>query len=176
MRRTKKSWRPQKAAGADGFISRLENGYDTIVQDNGANLSSGQRQMIAISRAVLADPPILILDEATSNIDTRTEMHIQHVMADLMRGRTTFVIAHRLGTIRDADVIMVVDGGHIIERGTHEELMRLHGFYYNMYTAQMGIAGLEAQAALETQKRRPRPLCEHIKAYPAIFRGFFLYL
>lgn len=140
-----------KTAGADTFISRLENGYDTIVQDNGANLSSGQRQMIAISRAVLADPPILILDEATSNIDTRTEMHIQHVMADLMRGRTTFVIAHRLGTIRDADVIMVVDGGHIIERGTHEELMQQHGFYYNMYTAQMGIAGLEAQAALEMQ-------------------------
>lgn len=140
-----------KAAGADGFISRLENGYDTIVQDNGANLSSGQRQMIAISRAILADPPILILDEATSNIDTRTEMHIQQVMAELMRGRTTFVIAHRLGTIRDADVIMVVDGGHIIERGTHEELMQQHGFYYNMYTAQMGIAGLEAQAALEMQ-------------------------
>ncbi len=140
-----------KAAGADAFISRLENGYDTLVQDNGANLSSGQRQMIAISRAVLADPPILILDEATSNIDTRTEMHIQHVMAELMRGRTTFVIAHRLGTIRDADVIMVVDGGHIIERGTHEELMQQQGFYYNMYTAQMGIAGLEAQAALEMQ-------------------------
>ena len=140
-----------KIAGADSFITRLENGYDTIVQDNGANLSSGQRQMIAISRAILADPPILILDEATSNIDTRTEMHIQHVMAELMQGRTTFVIAHRLGTIRDADVIMVVDGGHIIERGTHEELMRQHGFYYNMYTAQMGIAGLEAQAALEMQ-------------------------
>ncbi|MBE6936054.1 MAG: ABC transporter ATP-binding protein [Ruminococcaceae bacterium] len=143
--------RAAKISGADSFITRLEHGYDTIVQDNGANLSAGQRQMLAISRAVLADPPILILDEATSNIDTRTEMHIQKVMAELMRDRTTFVIAHRLGTIRDADVIMVVEGGHIIESGTHDELMRLGGFYHNMYTAQMGLAGLEAQAELEMQ-------------------------
>ena len=105
--------------------------------------------MLAISRAVLADPPILILDEATSNIDTRTEMHIQKVMADLMHGRTTFVIAHRLGTIRDADVIMVVEGGHIVERGTHDELMAMGGFYYKMYTAQMGIADVEAQAQMQ---------------------------
>lgn len=140
-----------KIAGADSFISRLEDGYDTVIADNGQNLSAGQRQMLAISRAVLADPPILILDEATSSIDTRTEMHIQKVMADLMKGRTTFVIAHRLGTIRDCDIIMVVNEGHIIERGTHDELMALGGFYYKMYTAQMGIAGLEAQAELELQ-------------------------
>ena len=138
-----------RIAGADSFISRLENGYDTVIADNGQNLSAGQRQMLAISRAVLADPPILILDEATSNIDTRTEMHIQKVMADLMHGRTTFVIAHRLGTIRDADVIMVVEGGHIVERGTHDELMAMGGFYYKMYTAQMGIAGVEAQAQMQ---------------------------
>ncbi|MBR6747614.1 MAG: ABC transporter ATP-binding protein [Clostridia bacterium] len=125
-----------KAAGAHPFITRLRDGYNTHVADNGSNLSAGQRQLLALARAVLNDPPILILDEATSNVDTRTEIRIQRIMARLMENRTSFVIAHRLGTIRDSDCIFVVDGGEIIERGSHAELMAMNGTYAKMYNSQ----------------------------------------
>lgn len=125
-----------KLANADSFINKLPMGYDTILTSEGANLSQGQRQLLTIARAVLANPSILILDEATSSIDTRTEMHIQEAMNQLMKDRTSFVIAHRLSTIREADQILVIDGGEIIERGTHEELVEKKGFYYELYTSQ----------------------------------------
>lgn len=125
-----------KMSNADEFIDRLPNGYDTMLYEGGTNLSQGQRQLLAISRAVLANPKILILDEATSSVDTRTELKIQEAMAKLMKNRTTFIIAHRLSTIRDADTIMVIDKGQIIEKGNHKQLMDKRGFYYNLYTAQ----------------------------------------
>ena len=123
-----------KLANADGFIRRLPDGYDTMLTGDGANLSQGQRQLIAIARAAVADPPVLILDEATSSIDTRTEKLVQDGMDALMCGRTTFVIAHRLSTVRNADCIMVMDQGRIIERGTHNELIDKKGTYYRLYT------------------------------------------
>ena len=123
-----------KLAGADDFITRLPKGYDTLLTNNGANLSQGQRQLIAIARAAVADPPCLILDEATSSIDTRTEAIVQRGMDKLMEGRTVFVIAHRLSTIMDADVIMVLEKGRIIERGSHESLLAEKGTYYQLYT------------------------------------------
>ena len=123
-------------ANADGFIRRLPQGYETVLSENGSNLSQGQRQLLAISRAILADPGILILDEATSSVDTRTERNIQEAMLRLMEGRTSFVIAHRLSTIRKADAILVINHGEIIERGTHEALLAQRGFYYNMYVSQ----------------------------------------
>ena len=123
-----------RLAGADDFISRLPQGYETVLHNNGANLSQGQRQLIAIARAAVADPPVMILDEATSSIDTRTEAIVQRGMDKLMEGRTVFVIAHRLSTVMNSDVIMVLDHGRIIERGSHEKLIAEKGTYYKLYT------------------------------------------
>ena len=123
-------------ANADHFIRRLPQGYDTPLSERGSNLSQGQRQLLAIARAILADPDILILDEATSSVDTRTEAHIQEAMLRLMEGRTSFVIAHRLSTIRKADRILVINDGEIIERGTHQELVAKRGFYHDLYVSQ----------------------------------------
>jgi len=125
-----------RLANADLFIRHLPQGYDTPLSERGSNLSLGQRQLLAIARAVLADPGILILDEATSSVDTRTEAHIQEALLRLMEGRTSFVIAHRLSTIRDADNILVIDDGRIVERGTHDELLAQRGFYHNLYMSQ----------------------------------------
>ncbi|BCM88652.1 putative ABC transporter ATP-binding protein [Abditibacteriota bacterium] len=124
-----------KKANAHAFIHRLPHGYDTPISERGGNLSQGQRQLLAIARAILADPRILILDEATSSVDTRTERHIQEAMRRLMQGRTSFVIAHRLSTIRASDQILVVSAGQIIERGTHEELLQQHGFYFGLVSS-----------------------------------------
>ena len=126
--------RAAKLAGADDFIVRLPEGYDTMLTNNGSNLSQGQRQLIAIARAAVADPPVMIMDEATSSIDTRTEAIVQRGMDELMKGRTVFVIAHRLSTVMNSDVIMVLDHGRIIERGSHEKLIAEKGTYYQLYT------------------------------------------
>ena len=123
-----------KTASAHSFIMRLEHGYDTVIEGDGANLSQGQRQLLNIARAALSKAPILVLDEATSSVDTRTERHIEHGMDRLMKDRTTFVIAHRLSTVRNANAIMVLEHGEIIERGTHDELLEKHGRYYELYT------------------------------------------
>ena len=125
-----------RLANAEQFILNLPQGYDTILSEDGGDLSQGQRQLLAIARAILADPAILILDEATSSVDTRTEQHIQEAIYKLMKGRTSFVIAHRLSTIRKADMILVIDDGEIIERGNHVQLLKQKGFYYNLYMSQ----------------------------------------
>ncbi|WP_432618307.1 ABC transporter ATP-binding protein, partial [Butyricicoccus sp.] len=123
-----------KLANADSFISRLPDGYQTMLTGNGSNLSQGQRQLLSIARAAVADPPVMILDEATSSIDTRTEALVQAGMDNLMKGRTVFVIAHRLSTVRNSEAIMVLDHGRIIERGTHDQLIEQKGVYYQLYT------------------------------------------
>jgi ATP-binding cassette subfamily B protein len=133
-----------EAAHVDHFVRTLPDGYDTVIDDDATNLSAGEKQLLTIARAFLADPPILILDEATSSVDTRTEVLIQKALSSLMRGRTTFVIAHRLSTIRDADTILVMDRGRIVEQGDHDELLARRGFYYELYNSQFVEALAEA--------------------------------
>jgi ATP-binding cassette subfamily B protein len=130
-----------KTAYADHFIRTLPEGYDTVLNEEASNISQGQKQLLAIARAVLANPSILILDEATSSVDTRTEILIQRAMDDLMSGRTNFVIAHRLSTIRDADLILVMNEGSVIEKGTHHELLEAGGFYADLYNSQFTKGG-----------------------------------
>jgi ATP-binding cassette subfamily B protein len=134
-----------KAAYVDHFVRTLPDGYDTVLDDDASNISSGQKQLLTIARAFLASPEILILDEATSNVDTRTEVLIQQAMIRLRHGRTSFVIAHRLSTIRDADTIIVMDAGHIVEQGSHAQLLARGGFYHSLYHSQFteadGVAG-----------------------------------
>ena len=125
-----------KKANCHDFIMLLPEGYQTVLTEGGANLSQGQRQLITIARAMVANPRMLILDEATSNVDTRTEKMIQGAIKELQRGRTSFVIAHRLSTIKDSDRILVINSGEIVEQGTHDELMAKKGFYYNLYISQ----------------------------------------
>ena len=125
-----------KAAHAHHFIQTLPGGYDMELNEDASNVSQGQKQLLTIARAILADNPILILDEATSSVDTRTEIRIQKAMDNLMCGRTSFIIAHRLSTIRDADLILVMKDGDIIEQGNHEELMKQQGFYAELYNSQ----------------------------------------
>lgn len=131
-------YRAAEKARANHFISTLQNGYDTVLEEDGSNLSQGQRQLLTIARALLSDPKILILDEATSSVDTRTEILIQKAMKDFMKGRTSFVIAHRLSTIRDADIILVVENGRVVEQGNHEQLLSLGGAYAELYQSQFG--------------------------------------
>ena len=129
-----------KLAHADHFIRMLPNGYQTLLSSDGEELSQGQRQLLSIARAAVADPPVLILDEATSSIDTRTEQIVQQGMDNLMKGRTVFVIAHRLSTIRNSDAIMVLDHGKIIERGDHKDLIKQKGTYYQLYTGKLELS------------------------------------
>ncbi|MDE5964128.1 MAG: ABC transporter ATP-binding protein/permease, partial [Eubacterium sp.] len=129
-----------KLASAHSFIRRLPDGYNTVITGDGGNLSQGQRQLLAIARAAVADPPVMILDEATSSIDTRTEMHIEHGMDRLMIGRTVFVIAHRLSTVRNSDAIMVLENGEIIERGSHSDLLEIKGRYYELCTGKAKLS------------------------------------
>ena len=128
-----------RLAGADDFIRRLPEGYDTLLDGDGGRLSQGQRQLLSIARAAVADPPVMILDEATSSIDTRTEALIQKGMDALMEGRTVFVIAHRLSTVRNSDCIVVIEHGQIEEKGDHEQLLEQKGRYYRLYTGQFQL-------------------------------------
>ncbi|MDQ1280555.1 MAG: ATP-binding cassette, subfamily multidrug efflux pump [Thermoproteota archaeon] len=143
-----------KLANADQFITRLPKGYATMLIERGSNLSQGQRQLLAIARAVVANPKILVLDEATSNVDTRTEIRIQDALLQLMKGRTSFVIAHRLSTIRKADQVLVIRDGEIIERGTHESLLAQKSFYYHLYTSQFRGNPIELAASLKSTEPR----------------------
>jgi ATP-binding cassette, subfamily B, multidrug efflux pump len=132
-----------EAAHVDRFVRTLPDGFETVIDDEGSNVSAGEKQLITIARAFLAEPSILILDEATSSVDTRTEVLIQRAMATLRTGRTSFVIAHRLSTIRDADVILVMENGQIVEQGTHDELVGAGGAYARLYSAQFAAAVVE---------------------------------
>jgi ATP-binding cassette subfamily B multidrug efflux pump len=135
-----------KAARADHFIRTLPDGYDTVLNEEASNISQGQMQLLTIARAVLADPAILILDEATSSVDTRTELLVQEAMQNLMKGRTSFVIAHRLSTVRNADLILVMDNGTIVEQGKHQELLAKGGFYAELYNSQFNSRSGAKQA------------------------------
>ena len=129
-----------KASHAHSFIKRLPQGYDTQIGENGGSLSQGQKQLLCIARVMLALPPMLILDEATSSIDTRTEVKIQEAFSNMMQGRTSFIVAHRLSTIREADVILFMKDGNIVEQGSHEELMKKNGYYAALYNSQFEVA------------------------------------
>ena len=155
-----------EVVGAHEFILRLEHGYDTVLQERGGNLSVGQRQLISFARAVLADPKILILDEATANVDTQTEVLIQRALRKMLQGRTSFIIAHRLSTIRDADVIVVLDGGKIAEQGTHQELLDLGGIYSKLYTSSYAVVG-----ASENGHSSNSPHDDLGRSYPPSVRG-----
>ena len=135
--------RASKAVNAHEFIEKLPNGYDTIVGEGGSKLSTGQKQLISFARAIIADPKILILDEATSSIDTKTEEVVQEVTQKLLKGRTSFIVAHRLSTIQNADIILVVKNGEVIEKGSHAELLKLKGEYYELYKNQFINEGIE---------------------------------
>jgi ATP-binding cassette, subfamily B, multidrug efflux pump len=137
--------RAAKAAHADHFIRTLPDGYNTVLNEEATNISQGQKQLLTIARAIIADPTIMILDEATSSVDTRTEVLIQKAMANLMKGRTSFVIAHRLSTIRDAELILVMNKGRIIEMGNHRDLLAKGGFYAELYNSQFAGQNLEAE-------------------------------
>ena len=128
--------RAAKAAHADSFIRRLPDGYDTVINEDGGSLSQGQKQLLCIARVMLCLPPMLILDEATSSIDTRTEIRIQKAFDAMMKGRTSFIVAHRLSTIQEADIILVMRDGHIVEQGSHRELLNKGGFYSQLYRSQ----------------------------------------
>lgn len=128
-----------KAAHAHGFITRLKNGYDTVIAEDDDTLSAGQRQLLCITRIMLVKPKMLILDEATSSIDTRTELKIQEAFNTLMEGRTSFIVAHRLSTIENADIILVMKDGSVIETGNHQDLLEKKGFYYNLYNSQFAV-------------------------------------
>jgi ATP-binding cassette, subfamily B, multidrug efflux pump len=145
-----------KLAHADSFIDRLPDGYQTVLGERGSGLSQGQRQLLAIARAALSEPRILILDEATSSVDTRTERLIQRALENLLEGRTSFVIAHRLSTIRNADLLLVLDKGQIVECGKHDELLAQRGFYYNLYMSQ--FRRMEAKATIDPNGRKPAGL------------------
>ena len=158
-------------AGADDFIRRLPDGYDTVIDGDGGSLSQGQRQLLSIARAAVADPPVMILDEATSSIDTRTESIVQAGMDGLMYGRTVFVIAHRLSTVQNADVIMVLELGHIIERGNHAQLIAERGKYYQLYTGALraGINGGPVPGRRRERPPEPGTLAGRPHSRPAFF-------
>jgi ATP-binding cassette subfamily B protein len=128
-----------EAAHAHGFIKRMQNGYDTVIGEDGGSLSQGQKQLLCIARVMLSPPPMLILDEATSSIDTRTEQRIQDAFSKLLKGRTSFIVAHRLSTIQSADLILVMKDGNVIEQGTHTQLLAMRGFYYDLYNSQFAV-------------------------------------